>query len=315
MILSISLCHVIFILCRIGLSGLTYFFGKRNSQSDKNKYKGAKKAAKLLLSAKTSPKLFFYLHKAAELASMAYCYNQMEEIGPGIYSLTQILPNYSGDLEVWVSLSGIEFPKESWLNRKYDMRTPPDNTNIQVDMTFYNQFAIIRNTLVKGIAKKVDHHLTMYGGTLKKINIIGHSVGGAYALFTGAFMAQTFEYLKFQVFTFGQPNLGDFQFASMVETLKAFNLEYHRITHTNDYVPRLPGGLYSFAWVHPRPEIWISIDCDCPEESEKVYICFALIKPGSNQGRNCNGLTDNYEIGDAAHNGPYFGHRMGYCPS
>ncbi|KAG9291221.1 hypothetical protein G9A89_021723 [Geosiphon pyriformis] len=144
-------------------------------------------------------------------------------------------------------------------------------------------------------------------GDKLKIYFVGHGIGGAYAILTGLLVSKSFEYyygyqdekpnIKWIAVTFGQPRIGNSQFAQHVNKV----LETYRVTHKNDHVPHQPKfNPTSHTLMHHELEFWIE-SCDC-----QVYACPGfwnddVFKAG--ESKVCNGVTDGE--GETAHMGPY----------
>ncbi|KAG9285047.1 hypothetical protein G9A89_009858 [Geosiphon pyriformis] len=170
------------------------------------------------------------------------------------------------------------------------------------------------------------------------LRFTGHGIGGVYAVLASLLLrfeipqlipsksGWPFVYLR--TVTFGQPRIGDTNFALLVNSLLGESV--YRVTHTKDFVshyPRIEQG-----YKHHESEYWISYStCDCaPAKSNTqfvnddtdnfmppLYHCFGYnnkdnprhVLTGENQ--KCNaGQNDFYE---SAHFGPYFGTQMGQC--
>jgi hypothetical protein len=82
----------------------------------------------------------------------------------------------------------------------------------------------------------------------KPLFFTGHSLGGAQAILAATF----FFHRTTQVYTFGQPRVGDGTYAAMVtERLKG---RYFRLVNQEDIVPWLP--LYTKGFRHAGQEVW-----------------------------------------------------------
>ena len=94
--------------------------------------------------------------------------------------------------------------------------------------------------------------------TTTKLVICGHSLGGALASLTAYEIStrlKEFEYptrITVQVYTFGEPRVGNLQFAT--EYNRRVPLTY-RVVYRDDVVPHVP--LESFGYYHEGTEVWV----------------------------------------------------------
>ena len=96
--------------------------------------------------------------------------------------------------------------------------------------------------------------------TLKNANpdhelwVTGHSLGGAMASLAATTISKL-GYMspdKIKLITFGEPRVGDADYASAVDTLIPY---VYRIIHAHDIVPHVPPrGLYGY--IHHKGEVW-----------------------------------------------------------
>jgi hypothetical protein len=130
---------------------------------------------------------------------------------------------------------------------------------------------------------------------LKKVTIVGHSLGGAIALLDSVYLPLHLPGVTFQTIVFGLPRVGNQAFANQASI-------GNTVTHINnkeDPVPILPGMFLGFH--HPTGEIHI-------EDSGVWDVC-----PGmDNESDDCStGDVSNIFEGDTSdHDGPYNGVEM-----
>ncbi|EKG10276.1 Lipase class 3 [Macrophomina phaseolina MS6] len=124
-----------------------------------------------------------------------------------------------------------------------------------------------------------------------KIVSVGHSLGGAVAVFAAAQLRN--DGYDVELYTFGQPRIGSSKISSYI-TDQGSNF---RITHKADPVPKLPPVLLGF--VHISPEYYITVGNDEAVTLDSVE--------GPLEGSvNWSGNTGNLKIDFDAH-GWYFG--------
>ena len=87
----------------------------------------------------------------------------------------------------------------------------------------------------------------------KSILVTGHSLGGVLATLAAIDIKKSTGFLgKMQLYTFGQPRVGNAQFADYVTQI--IPDDYYRVIHFTDPVPDLPSQLMGFK--HSGTEIW-----------------------------------------------------------
>ncbi|KAG9287326.1 hypothetical protein G9A89_008957 [Geosiphon pyriformis] len=251
------------------------FFKKKTLISSKNENKGGEK---FLITDQNDPVLKA-LSNAARLAKLAYCLNEDEdEVAPGI--LVKVEKNlYEGKSEL-----------------NFELVRHPIFHTAMIDKIFLSSFNLASEKIVKKIEDAWNNN------SLYRINLIGHSVGGVYAVLTAITWALKKTEMGINVFTFGQPRIGDFTFAQIINQQLMQNTRIFRVTHTNDYVPRLPLNKKNDMFHHAL-EIWISSDCDC-DGKEMVYRCYGPTELFP------MGLGLESQASTTSHFGPYFGYTM-----
>ncbi|KAF3076993.1 Lipase A [Trichoderma lentiforme] len=122
------------------------------------------------------------------------------------------------------------------------------------------------------------------------IHLIGHSLGGAVACLAALELKVSLGWDDVTVTTFGEPRVGNSQFAHFVDDV--FDLDgiidlekrtYRRVTHADDPVPLLPPG--EFGYQSHSGEIFISKSALSPSETD-VQLCVGDADP------NCSARDD-----------------------
>ncbi|KAG9289568.1 hypothetical protein G9A89_002341 [Geosiphon pyriformis] len=134
-----------------------------------------------------------------------------------------------------------------------------------------------------------------------QIYLTGFSLGGVYAEFCSLILKQTFPNLKTQVITFGEPRVGNQNYANA-----AYSSNNFRITHASDPVPHFPITMphTNENYVHANPEYWIDLN-------NKARVCSENGSQGVRENKKCSNSANGFLIGD--HRGPYFDVKM-VCP-
>jgi predicted lipase len=86
----------------------------------------------------------------------------------------------------------------------------------------------------------IDHLEAIY--RKKKFMITGHSLGGALAVMAAAYLQKVYETVD-QLYTMGQPRVGNDKFAEFMTT---FIPNTYRIVHYADQVPHVPQSILGF---------------------------------------------------------------------
>ncbi|KAL0823723.1 hypothetical protein Bca101_047400 [Brassica carinata] len=131
----------------------------------------------------------------------------------------------------------------------------PDMPDAMVHHGFYTAY---HNTTVRpAVLGAVKLAKKFYGANINTIMVTGHSMGGAMAAFCGLDLVVNEGEENVQVMTFGQPRIGNADFASYYSLLVPNTF---RITHDHDIVPHLPPYFYYFprkTYHHFPTEVWV----------------------------------------------------------
>ncbi|KAG9294522.1 hypothetical protein G9A89_008633 [Geosiphon pyriformis] len=149
------------------------------------------------------------------------------------------------------------------------------------------------------------------------IQLVGHGLGGAYALFAGLAFLSKHEDRKMTIYTFGEPRLGNKHFAGLINNLiKEKRLDVFRGTTPGDPIihwPNLPnldfiadskGQIPSnIRYQHHQKEfMYVS-------ETDRLYEC--KIPTSGEENKDC-AISEPLGAFEK-HSGPYFGIKMGTC--
>lgn len=118
--------------------------------------------------------------------------------------------------------------KDILTDLRFLKKKPYYNKKIKVHSGFYKSYDC-ENTRIN-----IQHHCK----TLYKLNIIGHSLGGAVATLCAYDLAIKFPYININVVTFGCPRVGNKEFMNDYNSLK--NITHSRIENEYDPITSLP---------------------------------------------------------------------------
>ncbi|KAG9285444.1 hypothetical protein G9A89_010919 [Geosiphon pyriformis] len=257
---------------------------------------------------------------AASFAKLAYCLEESsdDELAPGILGHAEISQDGPRGPNINVYIRGYIYSFEQWIKRQsklIPLKGYPHK--IKVDNLFYGQWKLAFDNIKRKILKVLKLYPAETTDKVR-LNFIGHGLGAVHAVFTALELYKNLPMVEFQVFTFGQPRMGNLEFANLINLMSRENVRVYRMTHTDDFVPRLPPKKGGKQFIHHTLELWISNDCDdCdPSGFPVVYGCRGRIidfQSGYiNESKDCNNQYQDL-VDTTAHNGPYFGYTMGFC--
>ncbi|KAJ9050477.1 hypothetical protein DSO57_1014135 [Entomophthora muscae] len=121
--------------------------------------------------------------------------------------------------------------------------------------------------------RKITKKLLAANPTYRLV-IVGHSLGGAIAVLTAAYMSEFTSWERISVYTYGQPRVGDVKF---VKWLNSQPLEMTRVVNDNDSIPHMPPNFAGF--YHAHTEMFV--------QGKNVTICSTqqLEDPACSQSR------------------------------
>ncbi|KAG9290817.1 hypothetical protein G9A89_010965 [Geosiphon pyriformis] len=269
------------------------FFAEKNNITEINRHFLLKRNTKYLFSKKK-----FYQY--TKIAAGSYCLSKVQAIGPEIYAGFYTI----GDT-IFIAVKGEPLGNEEyWRNRENILVPYHRMDGAKIDYEFQRRFEIIKPKF------KDFYDSQLQSKAFQHVIAVGHGLGGVYVLLGMLELIALNLKQNINVYTFGQPRVGNRQFAHYVNSLTS-KMRIHRITNMDDYVPRLPPSV-SF-YTHTMLEYWIEAD-DCLCSTGKLFVCAGPVSGRDHfieESQPCNNQysTNNY----AVHNGPYFLWKM-QCP-
>ncbi|KAG9288654.1 hypothetical protein G9A89_006755 [Geosiphon pyriformis] len=258
--------------------------------------------------------LLHKLQRAAFIASLTYCLNEdTDEVSPSMLAKAEIIQGKA----INFLIRGID-PNDldNWAFRTFRLESnskffEPNGVNGRLEATFSQQMYLAWEKMDEKLKKSLKEMNPYNLIERNKINLIGHSLGGVYAVLAGVKWAINMPDVKFTVYTFGQPRLGDLEFAKTINMLTRKNLGIYRVTLNDDSIPRLPLDNIPQIFHHHQTEYWISRECNCNGDPV-VYRCIGtVIDPSTGYVRESRDCNNRYTTPTTlSHNGPYFGHTM-----
>ncbi|KAG9293812.1 hypothetical protein G9A89_019150 [Geosiphon pyriformis] len=268
------------------------------------------------------------LEESAKAAKIASCLNGVEErLGPFFYGLCffNILRNleYHPNYQEKYLVKLLQVPKQDVIyvlvrGPKISIKPSinPRNKTLygkhvplaMVDAEYFKYFqdgVLSFSKLLKKEAEAIPFERY-------QLRFIGHGVGGVLAMFAALYLKRIKSMpkpKKLEVYTFGQPRMGNKLFALYVNRFLPGSV--YRVTNMNDFVPKL---LKSNTWYHHSTEYWINQrDCDCSASKEisrtEVYRCYGMRQYEDEhiEPTLCNADSEGTEESSIqAHFGPYF---------
>jgi triacylglycerol lipase len=138
-----------------------------------------------------------------------------------------------------VAFRGSQAPEDYIQDAKFELTELTDGpVGIRVHKGFQEDWCAIRANVLATLSR------LLLPNPRKPIFVMGHSLGGALAIFAGKDFAELSFNLR-AVYTFGQPRVGNFQFADDYDATSALfprtlkDITF-RVVNENDIVPRVP---------------------------------------------------------------------------
>lgn len=150
----------------------------------------------------------------------------------------------SVDNAIFVSFRGSQDIKNWILNLETTMTGYSLCSGCQVHKGFYSGFQMVRSQVMTQVQALKAKYPTA------TILVTGHSLGGALAVLAAVELQNSYGSVA-DVYTFGQPRVGNIPFAAYYTTHLANTF---RVIHYGDIVPHLPPA--GFGFYHSSHEIW-----------------------------------------------------------
>ncbi|XP_047314999.1 lipase-like [Impatiens glandulifera] len=145
---------------------------------------------------------------------------------------------------------------QNWIEDLYWKQLDLNYPGMPDAMVHHGFYASYHNTTVRsGVLNAVKRSKRLYGNV--DIMVTGHSMGGAMAAFCALDLRVNHEARNVHVVTFGQPRIGNADFASYYSELVPNTI---RITNEHDIVPHLPPYYSHFVektYHHFPREVWL----------------------------------------------------------
>jgi len=109
---------------------------------------------------------------------------------------------------------------------------------VKVHHGFFQSYQSARDDVMRAI----DENSLVFPGA--DIHVVGFSLGGALAVLYATALATRFKHKKINLTTYGQPRVGNKEFAKYVESLP--NLTTMRLVHYRDWVPTSPPAIFGY---------------------------------------------------------------------
>eukprot|EP00929_Paragymnodinium_shiwhaense_P037405 TRINITY_DN19937_c0_g1_i1.p1 TRINITY_DN19937_c0_g1~~TRINITY_DN19937_c0_g1_i1.p1 ORF type:complete len:306 (-),score=31.18 TRINITY_DN19937_c0_g1_i1:224-1141(-) len=104
------------------------------------------------------------------------------------------------------------------------------------------------------LAAQIREHLADLKCSSRKLQIVGHSMGGAVGVLAAFELVD--QYSISRIYTYGQPRVGNEDFATKLQQ-RLPNTSYYRVVDYKDPVPRLPlRNMFFEGYVHVGPEAY-----------------------------------------------------------
>jgi len=125
--------------------------------------------------------------------------------------------------------------REGWLQdfKVWHNRLPDEFGAHSSSIRVHHGFTEAFNSVKDDIFPAIDGYVQKYPGC--EIRVVGFSLGGAMAVMHGVSLANRFKQKQVHLTTYGQPRVGNKDFAAYAESLP--NLTTMRLVHYRDWVP------------------------------------------------------------------------------
>ncbi|KAG9288652.1 hypothetical protein G9A89_006753 [Geosiphon pyriformis] len=266
-----------------------------------------------------------FLGRMAKFANYPYCSNN-NEIGQ-IAIQSGIIADIVFDPGTTEMIAYFRGMKPSNRPKRRKMVSYKRIQNLLVDMIWYDEV----EAMIERMISKIEDLFKSQKLRILQMRFTGHGIGGVYAVLAAISFAEYMKDLKFtQIFgkiyvdiavvTFGQPRIGNAEFANYVNNL--LKNQVYRVTYKNDPVPLFPiNSGDSDEFKHHEIEYWIALqDCDCTnipksQKDVELFECRGVWEHelGISVGENPDCIAGTVSGDISVHYGPYFNVLMSEC--
>ncbi|KAF8909280.1 lipase [Gymnopilus junonius] len=141
---------------------------------------------------------------------------------------------------------------------------PSVSSSIEVHSGFADEHAKTATSVLASVQTALQK------SGLKKVTLVGHSLGAALSLIESVYLPQFLPGVTFKMIGYGLPRVGNQAFASYIDA----NVDLDHVNNKEDFVPTLPGIFLGFH--HPQGEKHIQDDnswLDCPGDDNSDKKC------------------------------------------
>ncbi|KAF0529903.1 alpha/beta-hydrolase [Gigaspora margarita] len=202
----------------------------------------------------------------------------------------EIVVTFRGTADLGNILKDIEFIQWPYAYASTSIPLPSILPGDYVHYGFYTMFLDFQTPIRNNISTLIKQYPNY------QIVVTGHSFGGALALFTALDIKQFFVGINPFLYTYGEPRVGNSNFASFVNNALSF---IRRVINQAELVPHIPYTLGWIEYVHHKGEIWIANSA-----ANAAVECLGV------ENNLCSSSVNEIDWNFDDHFGPYWGIRI-----